>query len=56
LSEERLSPREVKPCGFVRHFFAFKNAFLGLPSFHSGYPAFLQKNGGKRGIRQRSCA
>jgi len=20
LSEERLSPREVKPCGFVRHF------------------------------------
>ena len=26
LSEERLSPREVKPCGFVRHFFAKKMA------------------------------
>ena len=24
-------------------FFAFKNAFLGLPSFYSGYPAFLAK-------------
>ena len=24
LSEERLSPREVKPCGFVRHFFGQK--------------------------------
>ena len=24
LSEERLSPREVKPCGFVRHFFCKK--------------------------------
>ena len=24
-------------------FFAFKNASMGLPSFHSGYPAFLQK-------------
>ena len=27
-----------------RHFFLlFKNALMGLPSFHSGYPAFLQK-------------
>ncbi len=44
MSEERLSPREEKPCGFVRHFFwLFKNAFGGLPSFHSGYPAFLTK-------------
>ena len=24
-------------------FLSFKNAFLGLPSFHSGYPAFLAK-------------
>ena len=52
LSEERLSPREVKTCVFVPPFFLlFKNALMGLPSFHSGYPAFLQKNGGKRGIR-----
>ena len=35
LSEERLSPREEKPCGFVRHCFAN----LG------------KKNGGERGIR-----
>ena len=35
-----------------RHFFLlFKNALMGLPSFHSGYPAFLQKNGGESGIR-----
>ena len=25
LSEERLTPREVKPCGFVRHFLSTKN-------------------------------
>ena len=28
-----------------------KNAFMGLPSFHSGYPRiFDKKNGGERGI------
>ena len=29
-------------------FLPFKNAFPGLPSFHSGYPAFLQKKMAER--------
>ena len=32
-----------------RHFFLlFKNALMGLPSFHSGDPAFLQKKMAER--------
>ena len=35
---------EAKPDGFVRHFFCRSKMLLwDLPSFHSGYPAFLQK-------------
>ena len=51
-SEERLSPREDVKLSLTAQWrealrllspFWQKNAYWGLPSFHSGYPAFLQK-------------
>ena len=47
---------EVEPDGSVKWslassfaiFLLFKNALMGLPSFHSGYPAFLQKKMAER--------
>ena len=44
MHEAALRAMKRKPDGFIPPFFlAFKNAFMGLPSFHSGYPAFLTK-------------
>ena len=42
LHEAALRAMKQSLTASFRHFFG-KNAFMRLPSFHSGYPAFLQK-------------
>ena len=47
LSEERLSPREEKPCGFVRHFhflFKMKMAACFFIATHHSEQRFELKN------------